>query len=303
MVTAPVTPRAPTTSGYDVASAAARRSGRPAFRRVLMHGGLALLCAGMVYPLLWMARGSIAPEDQIFGSDSIVPSQVVLSNYVDGWGANPPGFGRFLLNSAVVSLGAVIGNLMACTLAAYAFARIEFPLKRLWFAAMLATVMVPAHATLIPQYTIYTVLGWVDTYLPLVVPKFLATDAFFIFLLVQFMRSIPRELDEAAEIDGCGHFRRFVKVMLPLMTPALATTAVFTFIWTYEDFMGPLIYLADVNEYTVPLGLRMFMNSMGQSSYGQLFAMTTLSLLPVFVVFMIFQRRLIEGIATTGLKG
>jgi len=273
------------------------------FKRLALHAFLVLVCIGMLYPLLWMLRSSVLPEQQIFSSDSVLPSDIVVANYPDGWGANPPGFGRFLLNSAIVSAGAVIGNLVACTLAAYAFARIEFPLKKLWFALMLATVMIPVHATLIPQYTIFTAIGWVDTYLPLIVPKFLATDAFFIFLLVQFMRSIPRELDEAAEIDGCGHFQRFSRVLLPLMTPALATTAVFTFIWTYEDFMGPLIYLADINRYTVPLGLRMFMNSMGESSYGQLFAMTTLSLVPVFIVFMIFQRRLIEGIATTGLKG
>nr|WP_245354322.1 carbohydrate ABC transporter permease [Brachybacterium sacelli] len=250
-----------------------------------------------------MLRSSFMPEEQIFSPGTLLPTEIVAENYPEGWRANPPGFGRFLVNSAVVSMGAVIGNLAACTLAAYAFARIEFPLKRVWFAAMLATVMIPVHATLIPQYTIFTAIGWVDTYLPLVIPKFLATDAFFIFLLVQFMRSIPRELDEAAEIDGCGHFQRFSRVLLPLMTPALATTAVFTFIWSYEDFMGPLIYLADINRYTVPLGLRMFMNGMGESSYGQLFAMTALSLAPVFVVFMIFQRRLIEGIATTGLKG
>lgn len=267
------------------------------------HAFLVLVCIGMLYPLLWMLRSSFLPEEQIFSSASLVPKDIVPENYPEGWGVNPPGFGRFLVNSAVVSAGAVIGNLVACTLAAYAFARIEFPLKRVWFVAMLATVMIPVHATLIPQYTIFTAIGWVDTYLPLVIPKFLATDAFFIFLLVQFMRSIPREMDEAAEIDGCGHFQRFSRVLLPLMTPALATTAVFTFVWSYEDFMGPLIYLADINRYTVPLGLRMFMNSMGESSYGQLFAMTALSLAPVFVVFMIFQRRLIEGIATTGLKG
>ena len=273
------------------------------FKRVLLHGFLVLLSLGMLYPLLWMVRGSIVPEQEIFSSASFLPNEVIWSNYTEGWGANPPGFGRFLINSAIVSGGAVLGNLAACTLAAYAFARLEFPLKKIWFAAMLATVMIPMHATIIPQYTLFTALGWVNTYLPLIVPKLLATDAFFIFLLVQFMRSIPRELDEAAEIDGCGHFQRFARVILPVMTPALATTAVFTFVWTYEDFMAPLIYLADINQYTVPLGLRMFMNSMGESSYGQLFAMTTLSLLPVFVIFMVFQRRLIEGIATTGLKG
>lgn len=290
------------TSSTTDSRTARRGPGPRRLRGIALHAFLVLLCLAMLYPLLWMVRGSVLPEDQIFSGD-MVPRELVPSNYPEGWSANPPGFGRFLLNSALVSAGAVIGNLVACTLAAYAFARVDFPLKRLWFALMLVTVMIPVHATLIPQYTIFTALGWVDTYLPLIVPKFLATDAFFIFLLVQFMRSIPREMDEAAEIDGCGHLQRFGRVLLPMMTPALATTAVFTFIWTYEDFMGPLIYLADINRYTVPLGLRMFMNSMGESSYGQLFAMTALSLVPVFIVFMLFQRRLIEGIATSGLKG
>jgi len=290
------------TSSTTGSRTARRGPGPRRLHEIALHAFLVLLCLAMLYPLLWMVRGSVLPEDQIFSGD-MVPRELVPSNYPEGWSANPPGFGRFLLNSALVSAGAVIGNLVACTLAAYAFARVDFPLKRLWFALMLVTVMIPVHATLIPQYTIFTALGWVDTYLPLIVPKFLATDAFFIFLLVQFMRSIPREMDEAAEIDGCGHLQRFGRVLLPMMTPALATTAVFTFIWTYEDFMGPLIYLADINRYTVPLGLRMFMNSMGESSYGQLFAMTALSLVPVFIVFMLFQRRLIEGIATTGLKG
>ena len=167
---------------------------------------------------------------------------------------------------------------------------------------MLATVMIPGQATMIPQYSIYNMFGLIGTYVPLVLPKFLAMDAFFVFLLVQFLRSIPRELDEAAEIDGCGHGRRFFTILLPLMRPALATMAVFTFIWTYEDFMGPLIYLADINSYTVPLGLRLFIDTMGTSHYGQLFAMTTLSLLPCFIIFTLFQRQLIEGIATTGMK-
>ena len=301
------TVRTPRRSAASTAGSLAARSrgrgGKPVLRRIALHAFLVMVCIGMLYPLLWMMRGSVLPENQIFSTQTWIPDEIVLSNYWEGWAANPPGFGRFLLNSAIVAGAAVAGNLIACTLAAYAFARIDFPLKRLWFALMLATVMIPVHATLIPQYTIFTAIGWVDTYLPLIIPKFLATDAFFIFLLVQFMRSIPRELDEAAEIDGCNHVQRFIRVLLPVMTPALATTAVFTFIWTYEDFMGPLIYLADINRYTVPLGLRMFMNSMGESSYGQLFAMTTLSLIPVFIVFMIFQRRLIEGIATTGLKG
>lgn len=274
----------------------------PILKRSALHGFLLLMCLATLYPLLWMVRGSLAESEDIFAA-TVVPENLTTRNYIDGWGANPPGMGRFLVNSLVVCIAAVIGNLFACTLTAYAFARLDFPAKKFLFAAMLATVMLPAHVTLIPQYSMFTAIGWVNTYLPLIVPKFLATDAFFIFLLVQFIRTIPLELDEAAEIDGCGHFAIFFRVLLPLCGPALATTAVFTFIWTYEDFMGPLIYLSDINQYTVPLGLRMFMNSMGQSSYGALFAMSALSLVPVLVLFIVFQRQLVAGIATTGLKG
>lgn len=279
------------------------RRGRSALATTAWHGLMLLLCLATLYPVLWMARSSVVPESEIFTSPTIVPTHVDLSNFPAGWAANPPGFGAFLANSFIICAGAVAGNLIACTLAAYAFSRLDFPLKRIWFAVMLGTVMLPAHVTLIPQYALFSAAGWVGTYLPLIVPKFLATDAFFIFLLVQFMRGIPRELDEAAELDGAGRWRMFRSVMLPLTVPALATTAVFTFIWTYEDFLGPLIYLSDLNDYPVPLGLRMFMNAMGQSSYGQLFAMSLVSLLPVFVFFLLFQRKLIAGIATTGLKG
>lgn len=275
----------------------------PTTKRFILHGALILVCIAMLYPLLWMLRGSVSPSQEIFNNPSLIPTSITWDNYVEGWKANPPGFGRFMLNSFLVCSLIVVGNLISCTLAAFAFARLNFPLKRVLFGIMLLTVMLPGHVTLIPQYAMFHQLGWVNTYLPLVVPKFLATDAFFIFLLVQFIRTIPKELDEAAEVDGCSHFGIFWRVIVPLLGPALATTAVFTFIWAYEDFFSPLIYLGNINDYTVPLGLRLFMNAMGQDSYGQLFAMSLVSLLPIFIVFIIFQRRLVEGLATTGLKG
>jgi multiple sugar transport system permease protein len=264
-----------------------------------------LICVTFVtlYPVLWMLKGSVSPETEIATGASLIPQSFSVQNYIDGWSANPPGMGRFFTNSLLVSIGATLGNLISCTLAAYAFARLRFPAQGLLFGLMLATVMLPPHATLVPQYTLFSALGWVDTFLPLVVPKFVATDAFFIFLLTQFMRSLPREFDEAAELDGCSYFGTFIRVIIPMCKPALATTAVFSFLWTYEDFLLPLVYLADTQNYTVPLGLRMFVNSMGESSYGQLFAMSALSLLPVFILFVIFQRQLVEGIASTGLKG
>jgi multiple sugar transport system permease protein len=274
----------------------------PRFRRVLLHAALALVCLAMLYPLLWMLRGSLVAEDEIFSSPSVLPTGADVGNYVEGWGANPPGFGRFLLNSVVVSAGAVVGNLVACTLAAYAFARLEFPLRRLWFAVMLGTVMLPAHATLIPQYSIFTALGWVDTYLPLVVPKFLATDAYFVFLIVQFLRSIPRELDEAAEIDGAGLLDVLWRIVVPLSKPAIATVAVFAFINHWNDFLRPLIFLQLPERLTLAVGLRWF-TGRESTEFHLLMAASFMALLPVIIVFFVAQKQFVRGIALTGLKG
>ncbi|MGH3656751.1 MAG: carbohydrate ABC transporter permease, partial [Micromonosporaceae bacterium] len=164
-------------------------------------------------------------------------------------------------------------------------------------------IMLPHHVTLIPQYAIFLELDWINTYLPLIVPKFLAVDAFFIFLMVQFIRGIPRELEDAAKVDGCGPVAIYWRIVLPLLTPALATTAIFTFIWTYNDFFTQLVYLSDTDMFTVPLGLRSFLDASGESSWGPMFAMSVLSLIPVCLIFAFFQRRLTEGISTTGMKG
>jgi multiple sugar transport system permease protein len=272
-------------------------------RTLLYHVVLCLASIAMLYPLLWMLASSFKPDSDIFGDASLLPRHFSLAAYWRGWSGLQVTFGQFFLNSLVVSLCSVVGNVMSCSLAAYAFARLKFRGQKFWFALMLGTLMLPYHVTLIPQYILFLNLDWVDTFLPLIVPKFLAVDAFFIFLLVQFFRSIPRELDEAAMIDGCGPWRIYWIVILPLSIPALATAAIFTFIWTWDDFFGPLIYLNDMNSYTVQLGLRSFVDSTGKSDWGALFAMSTLTLLPLFVFFLFFQRLLIDGIATTGLKG
>ena len=162
--------------------------------------------------------------------------------------------------------------------------------------------MLPIHVVIVPQYILFSNLGWINTVLPLVVPKLLATDAFFVFLMVQFIRGIPRELDEAARIDGCGRAGIFLRVILPLMVPALATTTIFTFIWTWNDFFSQLIYLTDPHMYTVPVALRSFVDSTSSSSWGSMFAMSVVSLVPVFLAFLLGQRFLIKGIATTGIK-
>ena len=272
-------------------------------RSLAYHALLCIASLAMLYPLLWMLASSFKPEDEIFGNASLWPTSFSLDSYWRGWSGLQVSFGRFFLNSLIISVLSVIGNVLSCSLAAYAVARLQFRGRGLWFALMLGTLMLPYHVTLIPQYILFLGLGWIDTFLPLVVPKFLAVDAFFIFLLVQFFRTLPRELDEAAEIDGCGAFGIYWRIILPLSLPALATAAVFTFIFTWDDFFGPLVYLNDMSSYTVQLGLRSFVDSTGKSDWGALFAMSTVTLLPVFAFFVFFQRLLIQGIATTGLKG
>jgi multiple sugar transport system permease protein len=279
--------------------------GRPwTFRRAarvsLRHLGLSLLTVVLLYPVLWMVVSSIRPDGEIFQRSGLVPDTFHVQNYTVGWSALSAPFGHYLVNSAVVVFGCIVGNLISCSLAAYAFARLEFAGRRWWFMIMLGSIMLPIHVIIVPQYILFSRLGWVNTFLPLIVPKLLATDAFFVFLMVQFIRGLPRELDEAARIDGCGHPRIFLKIILPLMKPALATTAIFTFIWTWNDFFSQLIYLTDPDKYTVPVALRSFIDSTVATSWGAMFAMSVLSLLPVFLAFVFGQRYLIQGIATTG---
>jgi multiple sugar transport system permease protein len=263
---------------------------------------LILAAFAMLYPVLWMIVSSFRPTDEVFRQPGLELSGATLDNYVNGWTAYADPFGHYMINSALVVLGCILGNLVACSMAAYAFARLEFRGKRWWFAIMLVTIMLPIHVIIVPQYVLFSQLGWVNTFLPLIVPKILATDAFFIFLMVQFIRGIPRELDEAARIDGAGHPRIFLQIILPLMVPALATTAIFTFIWTWSDFFTQLIYLTDTDLYTVPLALRAFVDQQTSTDWGSVFAMSVVSLVPVFLIFLVGQRFLLKGIATTGIK-
>jgi multiple sugar transport system permease protein len=271
-------------------------------RAAAKHLGLSMLALVMLYPVLWMVVSSLRPNNEIFRRVGLVLDQLHLDNYVQGWNGLSAPFGHYLINSAIVALGCIIGNLLTCSMAAYAFARLDFAGKRWWFAIMLGTIMLPIHVIIVPQYVLFSQLGWVNTFLPLIVPKFLATDAFFVFLMVQFIRGLPKELDEAARIDGCGHGRIFFQIILPLMKPALATTAIFTFIWTWNDFFSQLIYLTDPDMYTVPVALRSFIDATVSSSWGAMFAMSVVSLAPVFLAFLVGQRYLIKGIATTGGK-
>lgn len=270
--------------------------------RLLAHAGLILFGTLMLYPLIWMLVSSFKHTPDIFGQPGLLAKDYTLENYPAGWTALEGSFARYLINSGIVVAGAVAGNLLACSLAAYAFARLEFRLKKLWFALALGTIMLPVHVVIVPQYIMFSKFGWLNTYLPLIVPKLLATDAFFVFLMVQFIRGLPKDLDEAARIDGCGHFGIFFRIIMPLSKPALATTAIFTFIWTWNDFLHQLVFLTDPEMYTVPVALRTFVDSTQQTPWGSVFAMSIVSLAPVFGFFLAGQRYLVRGIATTGLK-
>lgn len=257
----------------------------------------------MVYPLLWLLSSSLKPDNEIFSTVSLIPSRLAWENYVRGWFAMPTlPFSLFARNSAFVSGMAVIGHVLSATVVGYGFARREFRLRRPLFALMLGTMMLPDQALLVPRYILFRHLNWVDTFRPLVVPPFFG-GAFFIFLMIQFMRGIPRELDDAAAIDGCTPFQTFSRVILPLCKPPIVVAAIFAFLWTWNDFLEPLVYLSDPRKFTIPLALRLFLDNSGAVTWGGMFAMSLVSILPTMAVFFVAQRYFIEGIATTGLKG
>lgn len=267
------------------------------------HAAIILFGLLMLYPVLWLILSSFKPNHLIFTNSSLIPTSFTLDHFVNGWkGLQGVSFGRFFGNSALISVMSVLGNVISCSLAAYAFSRLKFKFKGLWFSIMLVTIMLPYHVTLVPQYILYNELHWINTYFPLILPKWLAQDSFFILLMVQFIRGIPRELDESATIDGCGQSQIFFRIVVPLLVPALITTAIFTFIWSWDDFFSQMIYLSKIDLFTVQLGIRSLFDPSGQSDWGVLLAMSTLSLLPVTIIFLVFQRYFLEGIATTGLK-
>ncbi|MFD4554023.1 carbohydrate ABC transporter permease [Streptomyces sp. NPDC058469] len=294
------------TTAPDFKSAAGLKTdaGRTRAAAIAKHLGLLAVLLVLLYPLAWLLATSLKPANEVLTSLKLLPNHIEWSNYTTALdGISGVSISRLLLNSLLISVGSVVGNVVSCSLAAYAFARLRFRMRGPMFGFMIATMMLPHHAVLIPQYIIFNKLGMVDTYWPLILPKFLATEAFFVFLIVQFMRGLPRELDEAARIDGCGPFRIFWSVVLPLTRPALITTAIFTFIWSWNDFFTQLIYLFDPEKFTITLALRNFVDQSSTSAYGPMFAMSVISIVPIVLFFFAFQRYLVQGMATSGLKG
>jgi len=259
---------------------------------------------GMLYPIIWLVMASFKEPAQIFSDPSLFPKTWTIQNYIEGWrGIGIVPFSTFFVNSFIISLSCMVINAAFCSLTAYAFARLNFKGKKIWFAIMLMTLMLPGHVTTIPRYIIFRIFGWINTFYPFIIPKFFGGDAFFIFLMVQFIRSLPKDMDESAFIDGCTKFGIYWRIILPLSIPAVITTMLFTFLWTWDDFFSQMIFLNSPELFTVPLGLRLFLDSTGVSSWGSMFAMSVLSLIPCFILFFSLQRYFVQGITTTGIKG
>ena len=257
----------------------------------------------MIYPVLWMVFSSFKDNSEIFNTASLWPKRFLLENYIRGWKfVGQTTFTTFFLNSIIYASLATFGTVISSAIVAYGFARIKFIGRNFWFGCMLLTMMVPYQVLMIPQFILFFKLGWTNSFKPLIVPMFLG-QPFFIFLIMQFIRGIPEELDESATIDGAGRYRIFYAIILPLVKPALISATILQFYWRWDDFMGPLLYLNKTNLYTVSLALRMFADPGTSTDWSAIFAMGTLSLLPIFFVFIVFQKYLVEGITTTGLKG
>ncbi|MBW7453841.1 carbohydrate ABC transporter permease [Paenibacillus sepulcri] len=260
----------------------------------------------MLYPVLWWIGASLKQNSEL-SSPNIFPSVPQWSNFVKGWNSVPGhSFTDFYLNTFGLELAVLIATLISSTLVAFGFARLDFPLKSFWFALLMLTLMMPGQVLIIPQYALFYQLGWVNTYLPFIVPHLLASGAggtFFVFLLIQFVRGIPRELDESAKMDGCTWFDIYWRVVMPLTKPAIVTVMIFCFLWNWDDFLGHLLYINSVDKYTVGLALRMINDSQSAQQWGQLLAMSLVSIIPATLVFMFLQKYFVEGIATTGIKG
>ena len=258
----------------------------------------------MLYPLAWLVGASFKSNAEIFTEVGVWPSRFDFSAYAKGWKTSTEyTFATYFLNSFLITIPRIVVTVVSCVLVAYAFARFEFWGRKTLFAIMVGTMMLPLIVLRLPQYLMFREVGWLDTYLPLIVPSAFATDTFFVFMLVQFLRGIPREMEEAALIDGCNAWQLLLYIIVPLLKPAIISVVVFQFIWTMNDFMGPLIYLASVENYPVSLALKMSIGATEEVEWADVIAISVVALVPSVVVFFLAQRHFVEGAASSGIKG
>jgi oligogalacturonide transport system permease protein len=273
------------------------------FRKIIGYALLLLLGYIMIYPLFWMFGASFKTNAEIFGSINILPKEPVFDAFANGWkGSGQYSFGTFLLNTFYLVVPVVFFTVVSSLLVGYGFARFRFPLKELLFKLMLSTLMLPATVIVIPRYILFKNIGALDSYWPFIIPAILGSFPFFNFMMVQFFRGIPMELDESAKMDGCNSFTTLTRILVPLCKPAIFSVVVFQFVWTWNDFFNALIYISSVSKYPIALGLRMGIDISANISWNQILAMSTVSILPPVLLFFLAQNYFVEGISTTGIK-
>lgn len=276
------------------------RMARERAGRLLAYIVCTFVAVAYVFPLYWMVSTALKTDVEIFRTPpALFPATPQWQNfglstqYIPFWG--------YMANTLIIAALTIIGTVVSSTLVAYGFARVRWPGRNTFFVIYLSTIMLPAQVTMIPLYIVFRQFGWVGTFLPLVVPAFFG-NVLYVFLLRQFLMTIPNELSDAARIDGASEFGIFTRIMLPLLQPALATVALFTFVAVYRDYLGPLIYLQDQDTWTISLGLKMFQNMYG-AQWQLMMAASAITMVPPLLLFFFAQRTFIEGIALTGIKG
>ena len=280
-------------------------AGKNRIKEIIYH---ILVTAGafvMIYPLLWMVLSSFKPTEMVLPTaGQLIPSTWTLANYRQGWkGFMGYDFSTFFANSFLISILSTFGTLISSSLVAFALQRLKFKLRGVLFVLVLSTMMLPAQILMIPQFMWYRHLDWVGTYYPMILPYFFAIQGFFVYLIMNFIGGIPKSLDEAAKIDGCSYYGIFFRVVLPLIVPALITSAIFSFIWRWDDYLSALLYVNRADMRPISMALQLFNDPSSGSDIGSTLAMSTLSIVPATIIFMIFQKSLVEGIASTGIKG
>lgn len=268
---------------------------------LLVNSILIVVSLLFIYPMIWMFFSSLKTNEEILTSLIPWPQHFDFSSYVRGWIGIQYNFGIFILNSLKLVIPVVVLTVISSVTISYGFARFKFPLKNFLFYLMLATLMLPNALIIIPRYIMFSRFKWIDTFLPFIVPAAFGS-AFFIYMMIQFIKGLPRELDESAYIDGCGPLGILIRIILPLLKPAVLTIVIFQFVWTWNNFFDSVIYINSVRKFTVQLALRMSLDGSGDTDWGSLLARSVIAIVPCVLVFFTAQKYFVEGIATSGLK-
>lgn len=265
---------------------------------------LVLVGLVMLYPLLWLLGATFKSNAEIFSSIWFMPKSFDFSGYINGWRTSTQyTFATYFMNSFKIVIPKVLLTVVSTVLTAYGFARFKIKGKKMLFTLLIATLLLPNVVLRIPQYLMYREFDWLNSFKPLVVPAAFAVDSFFVFMLIQFIRGIPKDLEEAARIDGCNSFQTLIYILLPILKPAIISVALFQFMWTMNDFLGPLIYISSVEKYPVAIALRMSIDASAIINWNQSIAMSVIALLPSLIVFFLAQKYFVDGISTSGIKG